>query len=38
MTQLVISALGPLQITTAYTPGRGFLSDKVRALLVYLAL
>ena len=38
MAQLVISALGPLLITTAHTPSSGFLSDKVRALLIYLAM
>ncbi len=38
MTQLVISTLGPLKSTTAHVPSSGFLSDKVRALLVYLAL
>lgn len=38
MAELVISALGPLQITTAHAPKSGFLSDKVRALLVYLAM
>ncbi|MCO5192966.1 MAG: AAA family ATPase [Anaerolineae bacterium] len=38
MTKLVISTLGPLEITTAHASGSGFLSDKVRALLVYLAL
>ena len=38
VTKLVISTLGPLEITTAHASGSGFLSDKVRALLVYLAL
>ncbi|MFN2293834.1 MAG: ATP-binding protein [Candidatus Promineifilaceae bacterium] len=38
MAQLVISVLGPLKITTAQAPSTGFLSDKVRALLIYLAM
>ncbi len=38
MTKLVISTLGPLQIRNENTPINGFLSDKVRALLVYLAV
>lgn len=38
MAQLVISSLGPLKITIAHAPISGFLSDKVRALLIYLAL
>ena len=38
MAKLVVSALGPLQITTAHAPGYSFLSDKVRALLIYLAM
>ena len=38
MARLVISTLGPLKITIADAPSSGFLSDKVRALLIYLAL
>ena len=38
MAQLVICVLGPLKITTAQASRIGFLSDKVRALLIYLAL
>lgn len=38
MAKLVISVLGPLKITTAHAPRAGFLSDKVRALLIYLAM
>ena len=38
MTKLVISTLGPLQLTNQHAPLNGFLSDKVRALLVYLAV
>lgn len=37
MALLQISTLGPLQITHNHAPVSGFLSDKVRALLVYLA-
>ena len=35
MAKLEISTLGPLQITTNQAPVSGFISDKVRALLVY---
>ena len=38
MTKLIISTLGTLQITNGVNPLAGFLSDKVRALLVYLAV
>ncbi len=38
MAKLEISTLGPLQITTNQAPVSGFISDKVRALLVYLAV
>ena len=38
LAKLVISTLGPLKITTAHAPSSGFLSDKVRALLIYLAM
>lgn len=38
MAKLVISVLGPLKITTADAPSSGFVSDKVRALLIYLAI
>ncbi|MCA9943994.1 MAG: AAA family ATPase [Anaerolineales bacterium] len=38
MAKLEIATLGPLQITIDHAPVSGFLSDKVRALLVYLAV
>lgn len=38
MAELVISTLGPLKITIAHAPSSGFLSDKVRAVLIYLAI
>ncbi|MFN2138335.1 MAG: AAA family ATPase, partial [Candidatus Promineifilaceae bacterium] len=38
MAQLVIYTLGPQKITINDAPSTGFLSDKVRALLIYLAL
>src|SRR5262245_23863494 len=38
MAQLALSLLGPLQVTLAGVPVAGFESQKVRALLVYLAL
>jgi DNA-binding SARP family transcriptional activator/predicted ATPase/predicted negative regulator of RcsB-dependent stress response len=38
MAVLHIATLGPLQITLNHAPVSGFLSDKVRALLVYLAI
>ena len=38
VTQLSLALLGPLQITLSGTPVRSFDSDKVRALLVYLAV
>jgi len=38
MARLEISTLGPLQITIDQAPISGFISDKVRALLVYLAV
>ena len=38
MAKLIILTLGSLQITKANTPLSGFLSDKVRALLAYLAV
>lgn len=38
MAVLEISTLGPLQITSYQAPISGFISDKVRALLVYLAV
>ncbi|MAT96542.1 MAG: hypothetical protein CL608_05310 [Anaerolineaceae bacterium] len=38
MAKLEIAALGPLQITIDQAPVSGFISDKVRGLLVYLAV
>ena len=38
MKRLKIASLGPLQISMGDKPLLGFLSDKVRALLVYLAV
>jgi DNA-binding SARP family transcriptional activator/predicted ATPase len=38
MAELVISTLGSLKITIAHASSSGFLSDKVRALLIYLAI
>ena len=38
MAKLIISTLGALQITNGANPIAGFLSDKVRALLIYLAV
>jgi DNA-binding SARP family transcriptional activator/predicted ATPase len=38
MPQLAISLLGPFRVTLDGTPATGFKSDKVRALLAYLAV
>ena len=38
MTNLSISLLGPFQVKVDGRPSTGFLSDKVRALLAYLAV
>ena len=38
MPHLSIRVLGPFQVSLAGEPGSGFASDKVPALLVYLAL